>query len=202
MKRTHLEDPVALALHGARWIAEAGRAAIAARGRFDLALSSGAPLLYAALRAEDLPWDTVHVWQVEAAIGAPPSLDLAARVHPMPVTEEDPFGAARRYAECLPDPLDLVHLGLGEDGATAALFPGDPAVDAEDVAVAVSLPRGGSRHMTLTLRTLDRARRRLWYIPDGATRREALELLISADREIVAGRVEREDTLLLTDLAL
>jgi len=126
------------------------------------------------------------------------------RVHAMPVEERDLDGAAARYAETLreiagaPPVLDLVHLGLGADGHTASLVPGDPVLEVDDADVALAGPYQGRRRMTLTYPMLDRARRVLWLVT-GAEKAEMLVRLLDGDRSIPAGRVRRERALVLAD---
>ena len=71
--------------------------------------------------------------------------------------------------------LDLVHLGLGPDGHTASLVPGDPVLDVTDADVALTGVYQGRRRMTLTYPMLNRARRVLWVVTGsdkvGAARR-------------------------------
>ena len=124
----------------------------------------------------------------------------------MPVESDDLTAAARRYAAVLealagsPPTLDLVHLGLGSDGHTASLLPGDPALDVDDAAVALTLAYQGRRRMTLTYPVIDRARRILWVVV-GADKAAALERLRRADRSIPGGRVRQDDAVVLADRA-
>lgn len=220
-----LPDADGAARRAAALVAEAARAAAAARGTAALALSGGetALPLVRALGAEALPWDHVHVFQVDervvpaddprrnivalrAALGARAAA-LGARLHPMPVEAADLAAAAERYAAELaraagaPPVLDLVHLGLGADGHTASLAPGDPVLERDDADVAlVTQPLAGTRRMTLTLPVLARARRVLWLVT-GAAKAPMLARLLDGDASIPAGRVPRERAIAVVDRA-
>ncbi|MBA2321554.1 MAG: 6-phosphogluconolactonase, partial [Deltaproteobacteria bacterium] len=152
-------------------VAGALRRAIGARGAATLAVSGGktpAPM-FSALAAFDLPWDVVDVFQVDERIApagdparnATAQAVLPGRFHPMPVEDPDPAAAAARYAASLPDAFDCIHLGLGDDGHTASLLPGDPVLDEEKLTVAVTGVYQGRARMTLTRPVLDRARQLL-----------------------------------------
>lgn len=219
MKIEVLADAAAVATRAAALVAEEARAAVAARGRFTLALSRTRRLL-PALEQEDVPWAAVHLFQVDERVA--PAGDEArnltllrdglagparlAQVHPMPVEGPDPTAAAARYAEELrgvagsPPALDLVHLGLGEDGHTASLLPGDPVPELADADVAVTGEYQGFRRMTLTYPALDRARRVLWIVT-GAAKAAAVARLRDGDPTIPAGRVRSDRAVLLVDAA-
>ena len=197
---------------------------MAERGRCALAISGGATpwRAFGALAGEDVPWERVHLFQVDervALFGDPERnyfhlkealIDRipipAANVHPMPVEEEDLDAGARRYEAVLrgiagtPPVLDLVQLGLGEDGHTASLFPGDAALRIVDTDVAVSWLYKGRRRMTLTFPAIDRARCILWLVT-GSGKAAALGRLRAGDRSIPAGRVRSDRALLLADAA-
>jgi 6-phosphogluconolactonase len=219
-----LEDAGAVAKRAAGLVAAAARDAVKARGRFVFAVSGGRTpwAMLRLLADEDVPWPDVHIVQVDERIAPADDPDRnltalraslldhaplpAARIHAMPVESGDLTIAARGYAATLeglagsPPTLDLVHLGLGADGHTASLVPGDPALDVDDAAVAVTLAYQGRRRMTLTYPVIDRARRILWVVV-GADKAPALERLRRADRSIPGGRVRQDDAVVLADRA-
>ncbi len=194
------------------------------RGRCALAFSGGTTPRQAlrALAREDVPWDRVHLFQVDerAAPSGDPDRNYfhlkealidriavpSGNVHPMSVEAENFDEEARRYEAILrriagtPPVLDLVQLGLGEDGHTASLFPGDPALQAVDSEIAVTGLHMGRRRMTLTFPAIDRALCILWLVT-GAGKATALERLLSGDRSIPAGRVRSDRAVLLADIA-
>lgn len=165
------------------------------------------------LAAVPLDWPLVDVFQVDERIVGPDSTDrnwralddaLLSRVpavgHPMPVGEVDLDAAAARYAAGLPRDFDVVQLGLGADGHTASLIPGDPICDVADRDVAVSGIYQGNRRMSLTFPALNRAATILWIV-NGASKREALARLVAGDRSIPAGRIEGDNATVVADRA-
>jgi len=217
-----LPDPETLALRAAAVIAQAAREAVEARGRFVLAVSGGGtPMrMFEMLAEADVPWEQVELFQVDERVapeGDPgrnltqlrgcllDRLPMLPAVYPMPVEMPDLDAAASRYGHALhrqagtPPVLDLVHLGLGDDGHTASLLPGDPALEATgDVAVTGSYR--GHRRMTLTYPVLNRARAILWVVA-GAGKAGALARLIAGDPGIPAGRVATGQARVLADRA-
>lgn len=218
------DDAASVARAAATRIAADARAAIASRGRFSLAVSGGHTpwIMLRALAGEDVPWASVHLFQVDERIApaGDPDRNLTHlresflqhvpldpdHIHAMPVEARDLQAAANRYAmdlralAGLPAVLDLVHLGLGPDGHTASLVPGDPVLDATDQDVALTGIYQGRRRMTLTYPTLNRARRVLWVVT-GSEKVEMLRRLREGDVSIPAGRVRSDQALLLSDRA-
>ena len=92
-----------------------------------------------------------------------------------------------------------MHLGLGPDGHTASLVPGDPVLDVSDRLVAVTQPYQGYRRMTLTFPALAHAELLLWLIV-GAEKRDALVRLLSGDESIPAGRVSAPRSVVMADV--
>jgi 6-phosphogluconolactonase len=206
-------DPEAVAIRAAELVAEAVRAATEARGRFAWAISGGATpfATFRRLAELDLPWDEMDTWQVDERIAPLGDHErnrtaqsetlpegLLDRIRWMPVDDPDPEEAARRYAATLPERFDLVQLGLGADGHTASLLPGDPVLEVRQRDVAITLPYRGSRRMTLTYPGLARGRGALWIVT-GDEKREALAMLVAGDPSIPAARVSVADQTLVTD---
>jgi 6-phosphogluconolactonase len=206
--------PDAVARKAAGYVAAQAQAAAAERGRFTFAVSGGHTpwAMFAALAREDVPWAKVELFQVDERVAPEGDSsrnlthlresigDAPASVHPMPVNDADLGAAAARYAAGLPERFDLVHLGLGPDGHTASLVPGDPVLSVTGALAAVTRPYQGQRRMTLTYPALARAGQLLWLIT-GADKRDALARLLAGDGSIPAGRVQAARSLVLADEA-
>jgi 6-phosphogluconolactonase len=208
-----LPDPEAVARRAADVVLAAAREAIAARGRFTFAVSGGRSpsAMFRDLADEDVPWEEVGIWQVDERVARDgdrhrnltslePVIPSSADLRPMPVTEPDLESAADRYAASLPEAFELVHLGMGDDGHTASLVPGDPVLDVTDRDVAVTGEYRGLRRMTVTYPVLDRAGRALWLIT-GSDKAPMLPRLLAGDRSIPAGRVATAEQLVVVDAA-
>jgi len=219
-----LADEAAVAKAAAKFIAAQAAAAIAARGRFKFAVSGGRTpwQMLRALANERVDWTNVHLFQVDERVAPTGDPDrnlthirdsllahapiVAANVHAMPVEDTDLAAAAARYAQTLamiagtPPVLDLVHLGLGPDGHTASLVPGDPVLDEDFLNVSITQPYQGHRRMTLTYPVLNRSRCVL-FVVTGAEKVKALDLLRAGDRRIPAARVTGERSVVMADAA-
>jgi len=218
-------DADAAARAAASLIAEEARAAVAARGRFVLAVSGGHTpwQMLRCLADLSVPWAQLHVVQVDERVAPAGDPDrnlthlresLLARaplrpeqIHAMAVEAPDLDAASRDYAAALaalagsPPVLDLTHLGLGPDGHTASLVPGDSVLGVTDRDVA---PTGGlyqgHRRMTLTYPMLERSRRILWLVT-GSDKVPALGRLLAADPSIPAGTLPQDRAVLIADRA-
>lgn len=224
MKLEVLEDAEAVARAAAAYIAADARAAVAARGRFIMAVSGGHTpwIMLRALAGEDVPWKDVHVFQIDERIApaGDPDRNLThlrasllehaplppEQIYAMPVEMPDLEAAARQYAKTLeqvagsPPVLDLAHLGMGPDGHTASLVPGDPVLNVMDADVGLTGVYMGRRRMTLTYPVLNRSRRILWLMT-GSEKVAMLPRLLEGDVTIPAGRVSRDQALVLADRA-
>lgn len=216
----HAVPPGEVHTHAAAWVAEHLRRAVRARGQAHLAVSGGTTpaAMFRSLAALEVPWPSVHVWQVDERVAPDGDPDRNAKdllrwlvrpvelpaenVHLMDVEAGDLHDAAARYALDLRrscnGTLDLVHLGLGGDGHTASWAPGDRAVlaTADDVSV-VGVFKGFVR-LTLTPACVNRARRRVVLVT-GASKSEAVHHLLGADRSIPAAALARAGTVVIAD---
>jgi 6-phosphogluconolactonase len=214
MKIQVLAGADAVANEAAKIIAAEARNAVAARGKFLMAVSGGKTpwQMLRALANEQVPWPQFHVFQVDERIApaGDPDRNLTnlresllshaplppQNIHAMPVEETDLEAAAASYARELekfagtPPVLDLAHLGLGPDGHTASLVLNDPVLEVRDREVALTGVYMGRRRMTLTYLALNRARQILW-LATGVEKAAMLRHL----------RVRRENALVLADAA-
>jgi 6-phosphogluconolactonase len=219
-----LRNAETVAARAATIIAENARAACLERGLFLMAVSGGhTPWVMLRLLAnEEVPWAAIRIFQVDERIApeGDPDRNLThlresllenapldpAHIYPMPVESRDPAGAAAEYAMTLqkiagsPPVLDLVHLGLGPDGHTASLVPGDPVLQAVDRDIAITGLYQGRKRMTFTYPVIDRARQILWVVT-GAEKVKPLDQLLNGDNSIPGGRIRRHKALILADKA-
>ena len=224
MKIEVFADSETVAREAAKVIAKEVREAVAARGSFVMAVSGGKTpwLMLRDLAREEVPWNGVHVVQVDERIApsGDPDRNLThlresllehaplrpEQIYDMPVESSNFEVACLRYALTLeeiagsPPVLDLVHLGLGPDGHTASLVPGDPVLDITDADVALTGVYQGRRRMTLTYPIINRSRRVLWLVT-GSEKAGMLARLLAGDLSIPAGRVRADHALVIADRA-
>jgi 6-phosphogluconolactonase len=224
MKIEVFADDESTARAAAKFIVAEACDAVTARGRFVMAVSGGHTpwIMLRALASEELPWKRVQVVQVDERV-APnghPDRNLThlretlldhspirpEQIHAMPVESPNLEAAAREYASTLceiagtPPTLDLVHLGLGPDGHTASLVPGEPVLDVTDADVAMTGNYQGRRRMTLTYPVINRARHVLWLVT-GSEKVGMLDRLRKGDLSIPAGRIRQDRAVIFADHA-
>jgi 6-phosphogluconolactonase len=217
-----LDNDDQVAKKAASVIAEEAREAVTLRGQFILAVSGGRTpwKMLRMLADEDVPWQAIHILQVDERMAPEGHPDrnlthlleslsshkriLADRIHAMPVEEHDSDAAAAGYAVTIskiagkPSIIDLVHLGLGTDGHTASLIPGDPVLEVNNRDVAPTCLYQGRRRLTLTYPLINRARKILWLVT-GTEKSEMLQRMIDRDQSIPAGRISQDNALVLAD---
>ena len=222
MKKEFLNTSDDVAARAAQIIASDARAAFAVRGRFVMAVSGGRTpwQMLRALANEEMPWAGVHVVQVDERIAPAGDKDRNLthlresllshapipenQIHAMPVESADLDQACRDYTVVLngisgtPAVIDLVHLGLGPDGHTASLIPGDAVCQVHDAEVALTGVYQNRRRMTLTYPVLNRSRHILWVVT-GAEKAPMVPRLLAGDVGIPAGPVEQAHATLLAD---
>lgn len=224
MKVEVFPDSDSVAREAARFIAAEAKAAVANHGSFVMAVSGGHTpwIMLRDLAQEEMPWKAVQVVQVDERVApaGDPDRNLThlresllshaplrpEQIHAMPVEASDLNAGAAQYAQALrslagsPPVLDLVHLGMGPDGHTASLVPGDPVLNIDNADVAVTGIYQGRRRMTLTYPVINRARRVLWLVT-GAEKAGMLNRLKAEDASIPAGRVRADRAVVLADRA-
>jgi 6-phosphogluconolactonase len=224
MKIEVFADDETAARAAAGIIALEARESVETRGRFVMAVSGGRTpwIMLRALAGEKVPWERIQVVQVDERVAPEGDKDRnlthlreslldhtplrPQQIHAMPVESPDLETAARQYASTLsevagsPPTLDLVHLGLGPDGHTASLIPGDPVLNVTEADVALTGIYQGRRRMTLTYPVINRARRILWLVT-GKEKAAMLDRLDQGDLTIPSGRIGREQAVIVADRA-
>jgi 6-phosphogluconolactonase len=205
-------DVDAVATAAAEYVAETARRSIEKNATFTFAVSGGRTpwSMFEKLAQMDVAWSKVVLYQVDERIApvgdATRNLTNLERslgekrpaIVAMPVNDHDLNAAAASYAAQLPPRFDLVHLGLGPDGHTASLIPGDPVLEVRDRLVAVTGLYQGEQRMTLTYGALSRADQLLWLVT-GEDKRTALSALLRGDASIPASGVEAATSLVMAD---
>jgi 6-phosphogluconolactonase len=203
-------DPQTAAAEAATRIARQLRNAVSRRGVATVAFSGGSTpaLMLAALAELPVPWEATTVFQVDERVapdGDPDRnatlLDVLRPYGPtirlMPVDARNLDSAREAYAALLPQRLDVVHLGVGDDGHTASWPPGDPVVH-DTAIVAMSGEYKGRVRMTLTVRAVNAARHRL-VLATGSAKAPVIERWLLHDPVLPVNRVVRTGTLVVLD---
>lgn len=222
MKLRVLSDADTVAREGAAFIAQTARAAVKEKGVFTFAVSGGRTpwVMLRELAKGSVPWNAVQIFQVDERVAPADDPDrnyahLRAsllsntdlppeNIHPMPVEQDDLAVASTAYGRTLehlagsPPVLDLVHLGLGPDGHTASLVPGDPVLQVSDKPVGTTGVYQGRHRMTLTYPVLNAARSIL-FIVTGSEKIDALNRLMQHDQTIPAGRIRPDNAVVIAD---
>ena len=207
--------PPELAEAAALWTAERITGAVTARRACYLALAGGETPrgCYERLARppyrESLPWGSVFVYwsdERQVPLDDPASnyaMAKAALLDHVPIPPEqvfplvaDPTPTLRRVpADAGGRPrFDVIHLGLGDDGHTASLFPGSPVLQEVRALAAVvhNAPKPPPERLTFTLPLINAARAVLFMV-QGASKREALARVRRGDPDVPASHVQPVD---------
>lgn len=202
------DSPQELAEAAARAFVEEAARAIAERGRFAVALAGGSTpkATYEALardHAGEVDWPNVHVFFGDERTVPPDDEDSNYRMALEALLDHVPVGSAHRmrgelppdeaaasYEEELegffgerPPVLDLVMLGIGEDGHTASLFPETPALGVTDrLAFANPVDKMETTRLTLTVPVLN-ASREVRFLVAGAGKADALAEILEGEAD-------------------
>lgn len=211
-----------VAKEAAAYIADRIRENLTKKGFFTMAISGGRTPweMIKELAQEDLPWEKVFLFQVDERIAPDGHQDrnltqlfntiqgtkmmTRLNIFPMQVIAEDLDHACQEYADHIKKitesgKLDLIHLGIGTDGHTASLIPGDDVLEVQDKNVALtSSPYQGRNRMTLTYPLINQAEKILWIIT-GEEKAEMLERLLQQDPKIPAGKISQSQAIILTE---
>lgn len=222
MKIESHPDSLQVAENAAKYLEQKILGSIKEKGSFSMAISGGKTpwQMLKILTKAPLPWNRVNIFQVderEAPDGHPDrnltqlfktledtGIITKVNIFPMPVVAENLEAACKEYADTIQEitgdgVLDLVHLGMGADGHTASLIPGDQVCEVYDKDVAMTFgPYQGRMRMTLTYSSINRAKEIFWVIT-GDEKKEMVQRLIQKDQNIPAGKVSQENAFLITD---
>jgi 6-phosphogluconolactonase len=212
-------DADALAARAADVFARAVEESVSDKGSCAFALSRPTPeRVFQAVGRMRLPRRVTQMYQVDERVAPDRSddrnltlieRDLASWVrdsnlHKMKIDSEHPENGGKRYAKDLeeelgsPPILDFVHLGLGTDGHTASLMPGDPVLDVRDKWVATTKKVAGFRRLTLTYPVIDAARLVI-FVVSGREKAEALRRVLSGDKDAPAARIQASNVRFFVD---
>jgi 6-phosphogluconolactonase len=214
--RVEKVDPERWAARAADVTAAELTQALRLRPRATLAVSGGrSPKSYfVELSKRNVAWDRITILQVderEVPEGSPERNltdqiksfgDLDAHWLPLPVSAADDPRALKAFVEDLrsdagnPPVIDVIHLGLGADGHTASLVPGDPVLEERRHVIARTALYNGTHRLTLTEPVLSRAGLILWLVA-GEDKADATQKLLAGDPSIPGSLVKAEHQILL-----
>jgi 6-phosphogluconolactonase len=201
-----LPDQKALIERSLAIVLEQIKTAIQERGQCTIALSGGSTPkpLYEAIAAQNLPWEQLHIFWGDERYVPPTDPDSnqrmarqawldqvnlpAENIHPMPTGAADPAIDAQKYEQELQQffqvsagefpALDIILLGIGDDGHTASLFPHTEALQVRDRLITVG-NKDGQPRITFTAPLINQAHCVL-FIVAGANKRPALAQIFAA----------------------
>jgi len=189
-----------MAAHAAAYLGERIAAAIDAHGQCHLALAGGKTpeLTYRAMRELPIDWTKLHIWFGDERCLPAGHVDRndamarqallkhvpipRAQIHSM-CAEYGPADAAANYSELLSaiTRLDIILLGLGEDGHAASLFPGNAALALHAPAVPVfNAPKPPRERVSLSIDTIRAAGERIVLVA-GVGKQDALARILAAE---------------------
>ncbi len=188
------------------------QSSISDRGQCTIALSGGSTPkpLYEAIANVDLPWQKIHVFWGDERYVAPDHPDSnqgmarrawldkvnipAANIHPMPTLAGDPAVDASKHEAELREffktppgefpALDIILLGMGDDGHTASLFPHTEALLVSDRLITVG-NKDGQPRLTFTAPLINSARCVIFVVA-GANKRPALAQIFAPQGDEIA----------------
>lgn len=212
-KVTVLPDPETLAAEAADRFVTFAQTAVVTNGRFSVALAGGGTpqamyrLLAQSPRKGQIAWPKVHIFWGDERFVPPYDPDNlwrmaqetflnevplpAANIHPMPTVGLTPAAAARQYARTIvrffapaPPRFDLILLGMGPDGHTASIFPGQAAVASAErlVAVVTNSPKPPPTRLTLTYKVINQAAI-IMFLVTGGEKATAVAQLLAGKRD-------------------
>ena len=208
----------------AQYIEEKIRTAILTKGSFTMAISGGKTpwQMLKILAKAKLRWEKVFLFQVDERVAPDGNEErnltqlfksiegsgimTRINVFPMHVISENLEEETKAYAEAIEKvaengELDLIHLGMGSDGHTASLIPGDSVCEVAGAAIAMTTqPYQGRMRMTMTYPLINRAKEILWLVT-GEEKAEMLQRLLQQDPSIPAGKVNPTHATIFADKA-
>lgn len=190
-----------LAELAADWIGQRSRE----HDPFSISLAGGSTpkAVYERLATMSLDWESWHVWWGDERQVAPDHPDSNERMAREALLDRVPIPAAqitplRSLRTPLPERFQLVLLGIGTDGHTASLFPGDAGLEA--TAPIVEVERPDHPRLSLTFSVLNGAECAAFLV-SGEGKSEMLRRVLSGDATLPAARVRAGETVVLADTA-